>query len=87
MNMPGFQAEASLYQTMASYRGDASSATAMAGQVVPQRRIDITINPFLSFRYLRCLAARERCFSSCGGSDPLQVCRVGCLLEFNRCIG
>jgi hypothetical protein len=84
MSLPGFRAESSLYQPMASYRGAATSASALTGQVVPQRRIDI--NPFPSIRYFRCLAARERCVASCR-SDPFQVCRVGCLLEFNRCIG
>ncbi len=85
MHMPGFGAEASLYQTSERYRSVAAGISTPGGQVLPQQSIDFR-RPHRPF--FTCFFANERCLSRCAGRPiPFdEVCRVGCSIAYDTAV-
>ncbi len=75
MNMPGFTAEVSLYNTSVHYRMIASVGSALSEQPVTP-----------AFPWLRCVRACGGCIGGNGGMDCGECVNCGvCLLGLRNC--
>ena len=89
MNLPGFRAEASLYQTSGRYRIAAAGIATHHGELLPQqfglRDLVVRIE---TFREAWCGLRYELCESRCRPAYPPfdDVCRVGCALQYRQCV-
>lgn len=83
MNMPGFNAEASLYRTRRHYQM-AGNPTQTDAAIYPARfRVRDAIK-YLTWRsvwfdtYSCCLDCRRDCYAACSDSSCIQYCLDGC---------
>ena len=93
MNLPGFSAEASLYQTSGRYRIAAAGIATQQGELLPQqfglRDLIVPIETFREIlrglRHERCNILLQGCLSRCS-SDPIpSACYRGCFTQYNHC--
>jgi hypothetical protein len=92
MNLPGFSAEASLYQTSGQYGNAAAGISTQAGRLLPQQLADFrehfSVGPY---RAAVCDFQFDRCVSTCrrrtpAGSLSRQYCIIGCLVQHDSCL-
>jgi len=92
MNLPGFSAEASLYQTSGRYGNAAAGISTHEGQLLPQQLVDFrehfSVGPY---RAAVCELQFDRCARTCRrqhypGTISYQYCLIGCLTQHDSCL-